>query len=82
MEDIVTANSNMKSSCSSSIQCLLLNKTNYMVWAMRMQTALKVHKAIDPGEENGDKNDVARALLFQSIPESLILQVGNLKTAK
>ncbi|KAL0699916.1 hypothetical protein Bca4012_056038 [Brassica carinata] len=50
-----------------------------------MQAALKVHKvweAIDSGEENGDKNDVARGLLFQSMPESLILQVGNLETAK
>lgn len=43
-------------------------------------TALRV--AIDPGEETGEKNDLARALLFQSIPESLILQVRNLQIAK
>ena len=50
-----------------------------------MKAALKVHKAweaIDPGEEDGEKNDLAKALLFQSIPETLILQVGNLDTAK
>lgn len=67
MGDIVAANSNMKGSGSSSIQCPLLNDTNYTVWTMRMQAALTVHKvwnAIDPREESGDKNDVARALLF------------------
>ena len=50
-----------------------------------MKVALNVHKvweAIYPGEEDGEKNDMARALLFQSIPESLILQVGNLETPK
>ena len=84
MGDIVAAKSNIKSS-GTSIQCPLLNDTNYTVWTMRMEAALRVHKvweAIDPGEAKGEKNDVARALLFQSIPEALILQVGNLVTAK
>ena len=84
MGDIVAAKSNIKSS-GTSIQCPLLNDTNYTVWTMRMEAALRVHKvweAIDPGESKGEKNDVARALLFQSIPEALILQVGNLVTAK
>ena len=52
---------------------------------MRMKVALKVHKVwetIKPGEEEAEKSDIARALLFQSIPEPLILQVGNLDTAK
>ena len=87
MGDIVasTINTNHKSGGSTSIQCPLLNDTNYTVWTMRMKAALKVHKAweaIDPGEEDGEKNDLAKALLFQSIPETLILQVGNLDTAK
>ena len=70
---------------SSSIQCPMLTDTNYTVWTMRMKVALKVHKVwetIDPGEEEGEKSDIARALLFQSIPESLILRVGNLDTSK
>lgn len=85
MGDIVAAKSNIKISGSSSIQCPLLTDTNYTVWTMRMDAALRVHKvweAIDPGEVKGEKNDIARALLFQSIPESLILQVGNLVTSK
>lgn len=50
-----------------------------------MKVALKVNKAwetIEPGQGDADKNDLARALLFQSIPESLIIQVGNLETSK
>ncbi|KAL1191900.1 hypothetical protein V5N11_007590 [Cardamine amara subsp. amara] len=63
----------------------MLNITNYTVWAMRMKVALKVHKvweAIEPGIDDGDKSDMARALLFRSIPETLILQVGDLDTPK
>ncbi|KNA02920.1 hypothetical protein SOVF_214050, partial [Spinacia oleracea] len=47
--------------------------------------ALKVHKVwetIDPGTKDDDKNNMAIALLFQSIPEALILQVGDLDTSK
>ena len=50
-----------------------------------MNVLLKVHKvweSIEPETDDSDKSDIARAFLFQSIPETLILQVGNLKTAK
>lgn len=52
---------------------------------MRRKATLKVHKAWDAIEEDhteGDKNELAIVLLFQSIPEALILQVGELGTAK
>ena len=42
----------------------------------------KVWEAIDPGSKAEDKNNMAIALLFQSIPEALTLQVGDLDTAK
>ncbi|KAG7564133.1 Zinc finger CCHC-type [Arabidopsis suecica] len=70
---------------SSSIRCPMLTSTNYTVWVMRMKPMLRVNKvwdAIDPGSTNADKNDMAKALLFQSIPETLILQVGEYETAK
>lgn len=69
----------------SFVQCLMLNQTNYTVWAIRMKVALKVHKVWDIVETeatDGEKNNMAIALLFQSIPEALILQVGELDTAK
>lgn len=84
MAEIVVANK-PKESGPSSIQCPMLNITNYTVWAMRMKATLRVHKvweSIEPGIDDGYKNDMARALLFQSIPESLILQVGDLDSPK
>ena len=69
----------------SSIIFLMLNSSNYTVWAMRMKIAFKVNKvweAIDPGSKAEGKNDMAIALIFQSIPEALTLQVGDLDTAK
>jgi len=86
MSEIVTMNNKPKDGGgTSSIQCPMLNNTNYTVWCMRMEVALRVHNVwgtIDRESEDEEKNDFARALLFQSIPESLTLQVGKLKTSK
>ena len=69
----------------SSISCPMLTSTNYTVWAMRIKVLLKVHKVwevIDEESSDSEKNNLATALLFQSIPEVLILQVGELSSAK
>lgn len=50
-----------------------------------MKIALKVNKVwetIDPRSKHEEKNNMATALLSQSIPEALTLQVGDLDTAK
>ena len=63
----------------------MLTSTNYTVWAMRMKVALKVGEvweAIDPGCKDEKKNNMAINYVFQSIPEALILQVGDIDTAK
>ncbi|XP_048593366.1 uncharacterized protein LOC125576892 [Brassica napus] len=76
---------NVKETGPSSIKFPMLTSTNYTVWAMKMRIALKVNKVwetIDPGSKHEEKNNLAIALLFQSIPESLTLQVGNLDTSK
>ena len=70
---------------SPSIHCPMLTSTNYTVWAMRMKVTLRVSEVwetIEPGSTDVKKNDVATALLFQSIPEALILQVGEQNSAK
>ncbi|KAG7594052.1 Integrase catalytic core [Arabidopsis thaliana x Arabidopsis arenosa] len=87
-EDIIPATEKGKEGGgSSSIQCPMLNATNYTVWAIRMKSALKVHKAWEVIETPSnpidvEKNDVATALLFESIHEALVLQIGELNTAK
>ena len=87
MSDLVVASPSIKKEGgSSSIKCPILNATNYTVWALRMRILLRVHKVWEivetEAEDDEKKNDMAMALLFQSIPESLILQVGELSTAK
>lgn len=70
---------------STSIQCPMLSSTNYTVWSMRMKVLLRVHEVwdtIEPGSDDQKKNDVAIALLFQSVPETLILQVGEQTASK
>ena len=84
MGDIVVATGKLKEG-GTSIQCPMLSTSNYTVWAVRMRMALKVHKAwevIETETPDTEKNNLAMALLFQSIPESLVLQVAELETAK
>ncbi|XP_013654635.1 uncharacterized protein LOC106359493 [Brassica napus] len=86
MGDIVEATGKVKEGGgSSSIKCPMLNQTNYTVWVKRMRITLKVHEvweAIETETASAKKNDLALALLFQSKPETLILQVGELDKAK
>ena len=68
-----------------TVVCPMLTSTNYTVWAMRMKVLLRVHKvweAIKPGTDKEEKNDFATVLLFQSVPENLILQVGEQSSPK
>ena len=55
-KDIVVATNKPRESSHTTIQCPMLNATNYTVWSMRMMVTLKVHKvweAIEPGKEDG-----------------------------
>ena len=84
-EIVATTAKEKEGGSSTTIKCPMLGASNYTVWAIRMKIALKLHKAWEAIEEettDGEKNDLAIALLFQSIPEALILQVGELDTAK
>lgn len=69
----------LREAVPGAVVCPMLSLTNYMVWAMQMKVLLRFHKvreAIEPGTAEEDMNDVATDLMFQSIPENLILQVG------
>ena len=84
MGDLVTTTVK-KDGGSSSISCPMLTATNYTVWSIRMKLLLRVHKVweiIENESAESDKNDIATALLFQSIPETMILQTGGLDTAR
>lgn len=69
----------------SSVKCPMLTASNYTIWSMTMKMILRVHEvweAIDPGTTDAKMNDIATVVLFQAIPENLILQVGNLDSPK
>ena len=85
MGDLILVTGTKEGGGSSTLKCLMLTSSNYTVWAMRMKILLKVHKVwdvIETESADSDKNDMATTLLFQSIPEALILQVGELDTTK
>ncbi|GJW42938.1 hypothetical protein Tco_0071737 [Tanacetum coccineum] len=57
-------------------QCPILTSTNYTIWKMRMEVLIGIHRVwdvIDLGSDNAKKNNIVKGLLFQSIPEDLIL---------
>ncbi|KAD6795344.1 hypothetical protein E3N88_06240 [Mikania micrantha] len=70
---------------SMALQCPMLTKTNYTVWAIRTKVILGVHgvwDTIEPGSGDAKRNNMAIAILFQSIPEDLVLQIGHLSSEK
>ncbi|GJT92204.1 uncharacterized mitochondrial protein-like protein [Tanacetum coccineum] len=68
-----------------TFQCLKLTSTNYTIWRMCMEVLLGIHEVwdvVDLGSDDAKKNNIVKGLLFQSIPEDLVLQIGNMKTGK
>nr|GEX73716.1 retrotransposon protein, putative, Ty1-copia subclass [Tanacetum cinerariifolium] len=52
---------------------------------MRMEVLLGIHgvwDVVDPGSDDAKKNNIVKGLLFQLIPEDLVMQIGNLKNGK
>lgn len=83
MGDIVVATKDKGG--SSSITCPMLTTTNYTVWAIRMKLLLDVHEvweAVEGETTEKKKNTMETALICQSIPETLVLQIGSLDSAK
>lgn len=84
----ITSTSTMakvKQGGGSSINRPMLSSTNYTVWAIRTKTLLKVQRAWDISKTKFadiEKNDMTVALIFQSITEELVLQVGDIDNTK
>ncbi|KAJ0602036.1 putative RNA-directed DNA polymerase [Helianthus annuus] len=71
-----------------SLQCPVLTPQNYTTWSIKMEAILDAQglwEAVEPAEgEAADekKSKLARAFLFQAIPEDVLLQVAKKRTAK
>lgn len=67
----------------------MLTKTNYTVWAIKMKVFMEAHgvwEAVEPKDPKAaidDKMDKrALAIIYQGIPEELVLTIAEKKTAK
>ena len=71
-----------------TFQCPMLNSTNYTIWAVKIKAIFNVHgvwDTIEPKDEtevDEKNNNKAIAMLYQAIPENMVLQVANLTSAK
>lgn len=74
---------------SLSLNYSMLSKTNYTAWALKMKIFMQAHgiwEAVEPTdpkatiEEKMDK--VAKAAIFQAIPEDRLLSLAEKKTEK
>ena len=71
-----------------NFQCPILDSTNYTIWALKIRAIFNVHgiwEAVEPTagtEVDQKKNNTAIAMLYQALPENMILQIANLTSAK
>lgn len=71
-----------------NFQCPILNSTNYTIWAVKIKAIFNVHEiweAVEPttdAEVDKKKNNKAIAMLYQAIPENMVLQIASLTSAK
>ncbi|XP_076946033.1 uncharacterized protein LOC143617319 [Bidens hawaiensis] len=66
----------------------MLNSTNYTIWAVKIRSIFNVHgiwEAVEPKEGtqvDEKQNNTTIALLYQAIPENMVLQITNFTSSK
>lgn len=68
------------------LQCPKLTETNYTTWALLMETILKAHslwETIDVKNVVDEKKaHTSKAMIFQTLPEDVLMQVAQCSTTK
>ncbi|KAD2394235.1 hypothetical protein E3N88_41212 [Mikania micrantha] len=78
----------IRENASISLQCPLLNQTNYTIWAVRLKAIFNVHGLWEVIEVSQGaaidvkKNNTAIAYLYQAMPEDMVLQFAQYGTSK
>ncbi|XP_076931927.1 uncharacterized protein LOC143597257 [Bidens hawaiensis] len=70
---------------STSLQCTKLTKTNYNTWVIIMESILDAQGLweVVSGEALYErKNKMARAIIFQALPENVLMQVARTRDAQ
>jgi hypothetical protein len=69
-----------------TLQCPKLNDTNYTAWALLMETILKAYGLWDTLEAkemvDEKKMHTTKAMIFQTLPQDVLMQVGQFSTPK
>ncbi|GJT66992.1 zinc finger, CCHC-type containing protein [Tanacetum coccineum] len=71
-----------------SLQCPKLTETNYTPWALMMETILKAYGiwetivAKEGVTTNEKKENTSKAIIFQTLPQDVLMQVAQYSTAK
>nr|GEU95266.1 zinc finger, CCHC-type [Tanacetum cinerariifolium] len=71
-----------------SLQCPKLTETNYITWALMMETILKAYGiwetivAKDGVATNEKKENTSKAIIFQTMPQDILMQLAQYSTAK
>ncbi|XP_071699570.1 uncharacterized protein [Rutidosis leptorrhynchoides] len=70
------------------LQCPKLTESNYTSWSIMVETVLKAYglwEAVDPvtgGKVEARKNHTTKGIIFQTLPEDILLQVAKHNDAK
>ena len=85
---LVTNTSNPPKENPVTFQCPVLTATNYTTWAIKMEAIMDAQglwESIEPATDvvvDEKKSKLARAFIFQAIPEDILMQVAKKKTTR
>ncbi|KAD3066473.1 hypothetical protein E3N88_34353 [Mikania micrantha] len=88
MASVATTFGTVKEASNLTLQCPMLTSTNYTTWAIKMEAVMDAQGLWDAVEPplgiaiDEKKSKLARAFIFQAIPEEILLQVAKKKTAR
>nr|GEV29365.1 zinc finger, CCHC-type [Tanacetum cinerariifolium] len=84
----MTGKKNKEIGSATSVQCPMLNNSNFNIWAIRMQVILEANDLWEVVETyrttqiDNKADKTAIAFIFQALPEDQILQVAKHKSAR
>ncbi|GKC04266.1 zinc finger, CCHC-type containing protein [Tanacetum coccineum] len=86
--DNTSSSTSVREKGNISLQCPKLTETNYTTWALLIETILKVYGLWEmivekEGEATNEKKEnTSKAIIFQTLPQDVLMQVAQYSTAK
>ncbi|GKE13072.1 hypothetical protein Tco_1416623, partial [Tanacetum coccineum] len=87
-QDDTSNNTSVRELGNVSLQCPKLTEANYTTWALMMETIMKAYGiwetivAKKGVETNEKKENTSKAIIFQTLPQDVLMQVAQYSTAK